>query len=285
MKSLIFLPVFLPVLPYMVMRNKIPWIRIALVGTLLIGVAYPYVDAVREYYFQENGPSRPEAMKKAFEDGFDALSPQRETVTVYSQRALNRVSGLSSLCQALQLDAEGSLDINGAFYRRAILGLVPRFLWKNKPIIHEGTYFSAYVDGQRGLNNVDLSLVTSSVAPTLFGSFFWNFGWWGVVFTSLALGIFSGVVYRAVAAHQLSHPSTVLYYIAILNCLETTETEVAKMPASLVWGIAMVWLANRVLQKRADGGRVQKHRRRPSSTPGQATPAAVPDGQSGGTGS
>jgi hypothetical protein len=285
MKSLIFLPVFLPVLPYMVMRNKVPWLRITLVAVILIGVAYPYVDAVREEYFQQNGPRRSDAIKQALEAGGRVLAPQRESVVGYSQQVIGRVSGLWSLCQALQMEVDGGLDIHGEFYRRSLVGLVPRFLWKNKPIIHEGGYFSAYIGGHRGLDSVDLSTVPTSVAPTLFGSFFWNLGWWAVVFSSLALGIFSGAVYRWAMANHLGHPSTVLYYIAILKCMETTENEVAHFLGSLVWGLALAWLANWVLSKREVVGRVRKRRSRgqvaeedmPASSVPDATHIARPD--------
>jgi hypothetical protein len=255
------------------------------VAALLIGLAYPYVDAVRQEYFHQNGPGRTDAIHNVLKEGLGRFAPGRESVVGYSQQAVERVSGLWSLCQALQMEADGDLDIHGEFYRRSVVGLVPRLLWRKKPIIHEGGYFSAYIAGHRGLDSVDLSAVSTSVAPTLFGSFFWNLGWWGVAFSSLALGIFSGAVYRWAMANQLGHPSTVLYYIAILKCMETTENEVAHFLGSLVWGLALAWLANWVLSKREVVGRVRKRRSRgqvaeedmPASSVPDATHIARPD--------
>jgi hypothetical protein len=246
-KSAFFLPVFLPVIPYLILKRRIPVARVALSAAILLLVAYPFVNALRGEYFQLNGPRRAEAREAAFAHGWFWSSPTREGMEVFANQALDRVGGIGSVCQILQLDKDGDLDIRGTFYYRAILGLVPRVLWRNKPIIHEGVYFSAYLQGYRGLDTIDTSTISGSVALTLFGSFYWNFGWPGVLLTSLALGVFSGLAYRHLKMKTFADPAAFFYYSAILAVLETTETEIVKLPSSLGWGLILAWCASRLV--------------------------------------
>jgi hypothetical protein len=270
MKSLLFMPIFLPTIPYILLRNRIPLLRISLGAALLVLIAYPYVEEVRDRYFHQDGPARLDAIKSVFQERPDWYKPNQAKVSLYSERAVDRVSGLSSICQILQLDKDGRLgDIKGEFYKRAVLGLIPRFLWSGKPIIHEGTYFSAYLDGAQGLNSIDLSIVTGSVATTLFGSFFWNLGWPGLVITSFALGLFSGIGYRIIIARGMAYPSTIFYYMAILASLETTETEVAKLPSSLLAGLVVAWVADRMLSMKQVPGLVRRQGESRGLTSGQ----------------
>jgi hypothetical protein len=247
MKSLLFLPFFLPVIPYIIQRGKIPVLRIVCGAAFLLLVIYPYVDLVRDEYFQPNGPDRREAIRTVIDAGIPVFSSLRERLSYYASKALDRVSGVGSISQILQLEEDNGLDINGAFYWRAVVGLVPRVLWPGKPIIHEGGYFSAYLDGQRGLDSIDLSTVYGSVAPTLFGSFYWNWGWPALIVSSLVIGLVSGIGYRLFKQAGLAHPSVFLFYAALLQVLDTTETEVAKLPSSLAWGFILAWGANQFL--------------------------------------
>ena len=247
MKSLLFMPLFLPVIPYIVQRGRIPFFRIIFSSLLLLLLIYPYVDSVRSEYFQPDGPYRKDAIRNAMDSGIPVFSFLPERLSFYAAKALDRTSGLGSISQILQLEDEGALEIDGAFYWRAVIGLVPRVLWPGKPIIHEGSYFSAYLDGQRGLDSIDLSTVYGSVAPTLFGSFYWNWGWPALILSSLFVGLISGLGYRLLKQTGLSNPSVLLFYVALLQVLDTTETETAKFPASLAWGLILAWVANRFL--------------------------------------
>jgi len=247
MKSLLFVPLFLPVIPYIVQRGRIPFLRILCGAGFLLLVIYPYVDAVRDEYFQPGGPGRREAISSVLDSGIPIFSFLPERISFFAGKVLDRVSGIGSISQILQLEELGDLDIKGTFYWRAIMGLVPRIFWPGKPIIHEGGYFSAYLDGQRGVDSIDLSTVYGSVAPTLFGSFYWNWGWTALIISSFVVGLVSGIGYRIFKQAGLSHPSVFLFYGALIAVLDTTETEVAKLPSSLAWGFILAWGANQFL--------------------------------------
>ncbi len=243
MKTLMFLPIFLPILPHIIQRGRIPWTRIVSGAAFLLLLIYPYVDAIRNEYFIIGGPPRSEAIRIALSSG-PVFSLEPEQMFHFANKTLDRVTGIGSISQILQLEENGDMDINGAFYIRSILGLIPRVFWPNKPVIAEGVYFSAYLDGAKGLDSIDPKTVYGAVSPTLFGSFYWNLGWVGLIVTAFALGVFSGISYRLFKKAGLSKPSVFLFYAAVLAILDTTESEFVKLPSSFVWGVSLVWAAN-----------------------------------------
>lgn len=247
-KTLFVLPIFLPMIPYIIFKRSIPLRRLILSMAVLILIAYPYSTTLREVYFTLDGPSKSDAHQLAFQNGWLWSSSSGENAGGYIEAAMQRSGGIVALSQLLQFDQEGRFNINGEFYWRALLGLFPRFLWSEKPILLEGVYFSAYLQGWTGdISDINPAFISGSVAPTLFGSFFWNLGWPGVVITSLALGYFSGRVFSYLKRrNNLADPASFLYYVSILSLLDTTESEVVKFPSSLVWSIAITWMAIRM---------------------------------------
>jgi hypothetical protein len=65
---------------------------------------------------------------------------------------------------------------------------VPRIIWKDKPITTANAIelSDMYYPGQR----------SNSLGPTYSAELYWNFGWNGVVFGSLFIGAFLGILYR-----------------------------------------------------------------------------------------
>jgi hypothetical protein len=248
-KSLFVLPIFLPMIPYIIFNRSIPLRRLALSVGVLIFLAYPYASALREVYFILDGPTRSVARELAFQQSSLWSTFNSELIGNYATQAMERSGGIGALNQLLQLDEQGRLNIRGEFYWRAVVGLIPRFLWADKPILLEGVYFSAYLQGWTGnISDIDPAAISGSVAPTLFGSFFWNLGWPGVVLTSFVLGFFSGRVFSYLKRrNNLADPASFLYYVSILSLLDTTESEVVKFPSSLVWSIAVAWVIIRAL--------------------------------------
>ncbi len=246
-KTLFFLPIFIPVVPYIILKRKIPVLRVVFSAAILVLVAYPYATTLREVYYQINGPGRAEARQVAFAQGWFWSAPSQEGLQLYANQVLDRSGGMGALCQLLQFQQNGDLDLKGTFYIRSLQGLVPRVLWPGKPILLEGVYFSAYLQGERGIDSIDTSTISGSVAPTLFGSFFWNLGWPGLVLSSIALGILSGLVFRFLKRQDYFSPSAFLYYSVFLTLLETTESEVVKFPSSLAWELMGAWGAIRFL--------------------------------------
>jgi hypothetical protein len=89
--------------------------------------------------------------------------------------------------QAFALDAYDRGE-PGDTYSLVIYSLVPRFFWRDKPIISYGTEFNRAVTGRA--NNATL--------PGFFGEAYWNFGWTGVVLTCAYVGILYAAFTRIV---------------------------------------------------------------------------------------
>jgi hypothetical protein len=74
----------------------------------------------------------------------------------------------------------------GALWRNFTVMLVPRMLWRNKPLIAPGVEFSILFDGNANSNN----------APGVLAEGYWYGGWFGVLAVCLYVGIFLGLIDR-----------------------------------------------------------------------------------------
>lgn len=70
----------------------------------------------------------------------------------------------------------------GSPWRDVAMGLIPRVLWRDKPLINPGTNFSILFDGNPNNSN----------APGVFGEGYWYGGWFGLMLVSLYAGMFLG---------------------------------------------------------------------------------------------
>jgi hypothetical protein len=66
------------------------------------------------------------------------------------------------------------------------MALIPRMLWRDKPLINPGANFSVLFDGNKNNNN----------APGVLGEGYWYGGWLGLLMVCLYTGIFLGGVDR-----------------------------------------------------------------------------------------
>ena len=81
----------------------------------------------------------------------------------------------------------------GKSLRNAIYVLIPRFVWPDKPIItNDG--FDLYKQFYN--NNTDFLSGKSAIAPSYTGEAYWNYGYLGVCFISLYLGLLYGLFCR-----------------------------------------------------------------------------------------
>jgi hypothetical protein len=63
---------------------------------------------------------------------------------------------------------------------------IPRILYPDKPIFNLGNTFSKLIDGNEGNND----------SPGIYGEFYWNFGWPGVIIFSLYVGWLFGFLHK-----------------------------------------------------------------------------------------
>jgi hypothetical protein len=164
LRSPLFIPVYLLTIPFLLYF-----------GTLGIVRTGPRagVDRITAIYeFEEMARGSP-----------DALTARRD------QTLLSRITTFNQLSQIVHLvrrdgyrDGE-TLDYLGYAF-------IPRFLWPEKPIIAKGAWFAMEI-GQAYMRR-DGS-ISNSVAMTIPGELYLNFGWPGVVLGCLAYGMLLGV--------------------------------------------------------------------------------------------
>jgi hypothetical protein len=251
MKSMMLIPLAIPPFVAWTRNRELRWRWILAGQLLLVTVVYPLVGTMRSIYCIGRGPSRVQALISSVNRiADDGLYWDRSPLE-YAQDALWRVGGIGSIMQVLDLDRRGQLDIDGEFYLRSLVGLVPRWLWPDKPIIHEGSYFNSYLQGKTGISQIDTTEITSSTAITLFGSFYWNLKWPGLIISSWVLGILSAFGY-GLLKDSLSFESRIVYYFALLPVLSTAENEVVTFLSALVIQLMMAWLINLLMADRTN---------------------------------
>lgn len=246
MKTSVVLPFLVPVAVTWVIASRVAGRWLLAAGLALFLVAYPLVTATRAIYFQPGGPTRIEAIKRSVAQIIERGLFDEQSISDSANQALWRINGIGSLASMLELYDAGALDIQGSFYLRSLQGLIPRFLWKDKPMIHEGVYFTAFLQGETHLKDIDAREVSSSTAITLFGSFFWNLGWPGLILSSIVLGLLSAILYLKLAG-SIHTPSGCVYYLAMLPVFSTAENEVVTFISTLVFYFLAAWALNVVV--------------------------------------
>tara|TARA_A100001015_G_scaffold284373_1_gene350772 strand:- start:3406 stop:3996 length:591 start_codon:yes stop_codon:yes gene_type:complete len=105
---------------------------------------------------------------------------------------VNRFHGTDSMLTIIYKHDYLGFFKNFSTYKLILIGLIPRFLWSEKSEITLGPYFTNYYwfDG-----SVDNNFQTT--AFLLPGEFYMNFGFIGVIFGFMFMGIFLSIIYKS----------------------------------------------------------------------------------------
>ncbi len=105
---------------------------------------------------------------------------------------VNRFHGADSMLTIIYKHDYLGFFKNFSTYKLILIGLIPRFLWSEKSEITLGPYFTNYYwfDG-----SVDNNFQTT--AFLLPGEFYMNFGFIGVIFGFMFMGIFLSIIYKS----------------------------------------------------------------------------------------
>jgi hypothetical protein len=107
-------------------------------------------------------------------------------------------------------DRQGFLDGRGFDY--VPMSLIPRAVWRNKPIIDRGRQFTAIL----GMAS-DASVATTSTGETAAGEIFWNFGWPGVIVGMYVLGaVMAGLWWRAAGSDPRRGLFEMTAYVSVM---------------------------------------------------------------------
>ena len=119
----------------------------------------------------------------------------------------------------------------------------PRFIWANKPVISGGNDF-----GHRsGLLAPD---VKSTVGVTMVGDWYMNFGFSGIIFGMLFMGILFRLIYEyLIKRTRTSLSGVMIYSILWLNIIKGMEDWIAPVYAGLVKIFALLLIVHYFLVK------------------------------------
>jgi hypothetical protein len=97
----------------------------------------------------------------------------------------------------------------GSFWKDFAVALIPRVLWRNKPLVTPGVNFSILFDGNANSNN----------APGMLGEGYWYGGWFGLLMVSLYAGLFLGGIER-VSVAVISHRAWILMPLIFIGIVK-----------------------------------------------------------------
>ncbi len=123
------------------------------------------------------------------------------------------------------------------------LALIPRALWREKPLIERGKYFTVAIGAAE-----DVSTATTSTGQTAAGELYWNFGWPGVLVGMYVLGATIAGLWWRVAGGDASqgivemtaYTGAMTYFVVGVGC-SAGGAWVTALSVGLFWrGIVVV---------------------------------------------
>jgi hypothetical protein len=135
----------------------------------------------------ETGWGRIEQISGAIFSGDNSVEEEK------GQGILTRLSNINQLTNVVDLTEKKGLYMGQTLVPLAI-AFIPRFLWPDKPIIAPGVWFALEIN--RAILK-DNGRYSTSINITVFGEFFLNFGWPGLIIGCFAFGIFWGMLWKS----------------------------------------------------------------------------------------
>lgn len=104
-------------------------------------------------------------------------------------------------------DVRSSGHAKDDFVQRYLIGIVPRILWPDKPVVTRGDWFAKYTGIIKEDEESGMSLGISAI-----GDWYWVFGLGGVIMGMLGIGMAFGYLWRMAGENPLSRPLGLLLY-------------------------------------------------------------------------
>ncbi|MEM6599986.1 MAG: hypothetical protein AAF649_01225 [Verrucomicrobiota bacterium] len=186
---------------YSLGKRRIPWL-LAVVLFPLLSVLHAGKGDMRVKYWGEARAVKtvgfleyPAFFMEWFEMGYEDLTrkkPSGVAISETEENLLERSSLIEIFLTAHKLAPETVPYLHGETYQSIPLLLIPRFLYPDKPVAHEG---------QRLLNvhyrvQSTEAVVQTYIAWGLMNEAFANFGYWGLPVFGIIIGLFFGGIAR-----------------------------------------------------------------------------------------
>lgn len=229
MKSVLLTPIFEVILIYGVTRRRLPRMAVIL-PVLLVLVIYPFTTAFRDnlnagYRAQFNTlGGMEETLVQSFNDAFFSFGATSKAANSQNLRdATSRVSYLTYVRDVSSLPFPSMLQTDEKIWMAPLYALVPRFLWKSKPVMSKGGIVSVLLGRPR----------TTSSAVTPIGDLYSAYGTWGVAIGMLIWGLFMQLCMNWVGSKPASE-RMLFAYLLMLRPLLDMENDFTTMIAAAV---------------------------------------------------
>ena len=254
MKSGTLFPLLLLVLVYSLTRGRIP--RIAFLIPLLLLPIFPFAAAYRAnlqsgYAAQVNTIAGQAAvLGKSFADVAESPFSGSEMGGDVVNHATDRLSLLTFVHDIIGLPAPSLLNGNEKIWLAPLYPLVPRFLWKDKPVFNKGVRLSLAL-GRGG---------STSSAPTQIGDLYSMYGTIGVVIGMLVYGICFQLFMNWVSG-GLSEKGLFVYIMMLMTLLNLENDVVAHVGSIVQNGITLLALSYVVYGRPVSSPHIGKYSR------------------------
>lgn len=244
MKGALLFPFVYLVLIYRITRGRIP--RTGLLIPLLLLPIYPFVTAYRAnlntgYSAQSNTLGGLETvLGKSFADAFNSPFSTSDLGGSAVDQAGGRLSLLTDVHDIIGLPDPSLLNGDEKIALAPIYPLVPRALWKNKPVFDKGVRLSIALG--RGS--------ATSSAPTEIGDLYSLFGTTGVVVGMLVYGLCVQLYMNRVSG-ALSERVLFFYISMLMPMIDIEKDSVALVGALVQAGITLM-VTSYVIYGRSD---------------------------------
>jgi len=234
MKEQILLPLILIVLVYGITKRRIP--RSAFLLPLLLMVIYPFMNAYRVnlsngYLSQATTLSGlRDVLSKSFVDVAFSHSDTSDQAKGALDITASRLSLLAYVHDIIGLPAPSLLNGDEQVWLAPLYPLIPRFLWKDKPVLNKGQRLSA------ALGHPD----TSSAAVTPIGDLYTLYGTVGVVIGMFLYGICLQSYMNWICRGLLSERGVFVYLSLIVPLINLEHDIVALIAGAVQFGIVAV---------------------------------------------
>jgi hypothetical protein len=216
-KGKFFAPIIMLGLTYVMVERRIrlSWL---LAGFAAVVLVYPAAQFYRDVLTE--GLTRgtaamlrdPAGVLRAITD-FASNYGVRDWLVDGVGATLNRFDGLSILALIMQATPDVVPYQGGWTIGLIFLFWIPRAIWPDKPVLSVGRWINDTYTLGAGLE--------TSVGSTWIGEFYLNFGWLGVFFGMLGLGILYRVLHEALLAHKPIVPTL----LAGVSIVQTTAIQ------------------------------------------------------------
>jgi hypothetical protein len=225
MKGEVLKPFLLVVLVHAITRGRIPRMSWLLIPFLIL-VVYPFATAYRKnlntgYRAQANTVDGLEAtVGKSFSDAFGGGVTDSKAVSANVDSSTLRLSLLTCVRDVISIGNMSLLAGDEKIYLAPFYPLIPRFLWKNKPVLDKGRRLSVALGHP----------ITSSSAITPIGDLYSLNGWFGVAAGMLLYGIGAELFMNKLGG-SLSEKG-VFFLLAVVPVLTNLERDVVSSIAA-----------------------------------------------------